>query len=483
MLGAAILLKRIVVPAIQTLLRQSTHRLLSRRGTRHSFCRDLKSAAVISLGVASVALVLHHSVSPPLEVTFPILSHKWGPVPQSSANERPGWVEQARLQLWPSSVAVSESTLLQQGSAVAEVHPTAWVTGTGKLPTSGNDILLMWVGCITEQSVQRWQPDLLSTAAATVAAGLPFAATASSIHQEPVACLGQDFRGDQTGPLMEETPIAAGATKSSTMFLGEVAPASNADVVGKPSATAKLQSSNDILGFWLCWAHRQSMQQWQPDNTAAITPAAVEIRATVPIAPSPPKTAAAMKPDAKTALPAKPRASSSSADILTLWAFWANEQTMQQWQPAFSLDTTRPAPDTDATHDVNASVPSSTEPYSPSAPVTSTAIVVSKKRSGAPTTASSLTALCATPRPPLPEGVPPTQPEFTNGSSHVEPDSTGRGQAVHAFFMGTWLGHLLLAIIMFALGAVVIPGIHCSTSILSCDAVQSLLCCLPLNAT
>ena len=477
--GVTILLKRILVPAIQTLLHQSTHRLLSRRGTRRSFCRDLKSAAVITLGVASVALVLHHSVSPPLEVTFPILSHKWGPVPQSSANARPGWVEQARLQLWRTSVAISESTLLQQVSAVAEVHSTAQVKGTGQLPTSGNDILLMWVGCITEQSVQLWQPELMSTAAAATAAaaaGLPFATTASSIHQ-PLTYLDEDLREGQTG----ETPFAAGAIKSSTTFPDKVDPVSGADVVSKSSATAKMQSSNDFLGFWLCWANGQSMQQWQPDSIAAIAPAAVRSASNFPIAPSPPMTVAVMKTDAKTAPPAKSHAS-SSADFFTLWAFWANEQTMQQWQPTFSSAITVPAPDTDTKHDVSASVPSPKEPYSPFAPVTSSAIVVSGTGSEAPTTASSLTAICATARPAPPDCLPPTQPEVTGVSSHVESHAGGRYHAVHTFFMETWLGHLLLAVIMFALGGIVIPGTHCSESILSCDAVQPVLCCLPWNA-
>ena len=113
----------------------------------------MEYSTLLPLGFAVLTTIVYGLLQPPLEITHPVLSQKWGP----GFTRGPGFTKQPEL-----TGSSTVSTLL--GDTVHGLMSTAGP----RLSSSGNDPLTMWVYCLNSQSMQQWQPDYPPAKAAVV---------------------------------------------------------------------------------------------------------------------------------------------------------------------------------------------------------------------------------------------------------------------------------------------------------------------------
>ncbi len=153
-----------LTPSLRALFYASKHQAARRRAARRTFRRDARIAALVILGIASMAVILSGSATPPLHQTHPILSYKWGPSVHSSATTPPYFVHQGSHQPLSMLGTVHSSPPLRD--KVTHLPEEQLQLPVAQNSLSGNNILLIWMLSNQEQSLQRWQPSSMSAVAA-----------------------------------------------------------------------------------------------------------------------------------------------------------------------------------------------------------------------------------------------------------------------------------------------------------------------------
>ncbi|KAL0027888.1 hypothetical protein WJX79_000319 [Trebouxia sp. C0005] len=98
LVAIAVVLHRKLGPSVRTLMHSSGHQPARRRAARRTCRRDARDAALFILGIASMSVILTGSATPPLHLTHPLLSSKWGPGVHSSATASPDFAHQGSHQ-------------------------------------------------------------------------------------------------------------------------------------------------------------------------------------------------------------------------------------------------------------------------------------------------------------------------------------------------------------------------------------------------
>ncbi|KAL0055206.1 hypothetical protein WJX82_008810 [Trebouxia sp. C0006] len=160
-----------LAPSVRILRHPSRLQAARRRAVRRTFRRDAREASLIILGIASMAVILSGSATPPLHHTHPILSSKWGPSVHSSATTSPYSVHQVShqalrlLDIFQGSPPFRDKAM-QTAMAKTGESSNALAVPSDKVPTSKRmEYFELWAYSLREQSLQRWQPDLSLSAA------------------------------------------------------------------------------------------------------------------------------------------------------------------------------------------------------------------------------------------------------------------------------------------------------------------------------
>ena len=418
-----------LAPSVRTLIYSHQHQAARRRAARRTFRKDARDAALVILGIASMTVILSGSATPPLHYTHPILSYKWGPSVHSSATAYLKYVHQGRHQ--PLSMlgrVHSSPPLRDKVTPLPEEQPVQVQLPVAQKPLSGNNILLMWMLSNQEQSLQQWQPGSMSAAAAPAA----------------VAC---------TSHRLNVVPLQAVQTATSETGESSTALAVTSD---KPLTSNRL----DYIHIWLYSIKEQSLQHWQPDMTPSAAGAAVTMASMLHVPPSVIATASTADGASRPIL-AKP-SGQSSADMLTQWVFWANKQSMQQWQPKL-IAHAAVVPSTQAVAKTGASaaVAAAKQSHSPLAELTTeaaaarSASAIEQGRS----TAAPLAPVLSTAQAASPEDVPAELEPVGSVPAILLPVKLTT-DGVLQLFTGRIFGQLLLGVFMLALGGVILPGNH-----------------------
>jgi len=443
-----------LAPSVRTLRHPSRLQAARRRAVRRTFRRDAREACLIILGIASGAVILSGSATPPLHHTHPILSSKWGPSVHSSATTSTYSVHQVShqplrlLDIFQGSPPFRDKVTPLPERQLAPLQPFVAQNGV-----SGNDILLIWMLSNQQQSLQHWQPASMSAAAAAAPAAV--ACTSHTLAVVPQQAM-------QTA--MAET----GESSTAQAVLSDKAPSSKCV---------------DYFKMWLQSINEQSLQQWQPDMSLLAAGAATTMATTLQNPTS--VTATASTADGKST--PKP-SGQSSADMLTLWVLWANEQSMQQWQPELTAHVAvLPSSQAVVKPGASAALAAAKQSDSPRA-VLITEAAVAKSASTieqGQSAAAPLGPMLSTNQASSPENVPAELEPVGNVPVTLLPDKTSTEDypAVLQWFMGSILGQVVLGVFMLTLGGVILPGNHSCLllTILMPSAVHS--CALQSHST
>ncbi|DBA84265.1 TPA: hypothetical protein ACH3X2_006323 [Trebouxia sp. C0005] len=400
LVAIAVVLHRKLGPSVRTLMHSSGHQPARRRAARRTCRRDARDAALFILGIASMSVILTGSATPPLHLTHPLLSSKWGPGVHSSATASPDFAHQGSHQPLSALGRVQSSPPLRDKVTPLPKEQLA----TPQLPVaqnsvSGNNILLIWMLSNQEQSLQPWQPGGMSASAAAPAA---VACTSHTLTVVPQQAMQRAMAkpGESCTALAVVSDKAPISTATASLLQGPTfvkATVSTADGMSRPTvAKPSGQSSADILTQWVFWANEQSMQQWQPElfTHAAVVPA----------------TQAVAKPDASAAVAAAIQSHSPFAELTTEAAVAKSASAVEQGRSTAE----------------------------PSAPVLSTAQAAS------------------------PENVPEELKSLGSVPAILQPVKLITEEAYPALvqlFMGSILGQVLLGVFMLALGGIILPGL------------------------
>ena len=210
---------------------------------RKAVRKKWRDSTLLLLGFAALTTMVYGLLQPPLEVTHPVLSPKWGPGFTRSSGFTRGSGYTKQLELTGSSTV---STLLSD-----TVHELMSTAGP-RLASSGNDPVTMWVYCLNSQSMQQWQPDYPPANAAVVM---------------------NTVLKTQVSP----------NTSAAQLTISEAA-ATPDHQVHSPTVYARPHRAEspatDLLTMWEYWVNQQSLQQCQPSYflPAAVTdkPASVQ---------------------------------------------------------------------------------------------------------------------------------------------------------------------------------------------------------------
>ena len=440
-------LHRMLTPSLQVLFYASRHQAARRRAARRTFRRDARDASLIILGIASMAAILSGSAAPPLHHTHPILSHKWGPSVQSSATTSAYFVHQGSHQPLSMLGAVhSTPPLRDKATPLPEEQLASLQPPVAQNGVSGNNILLIWILSNQEQSLQHWQPASMSAAAASAA----------------VAC---------TSHALAVVPQQAVQTA-----MAETGESSCALAVA--SAKAPTSKRVDYFHMWMYSIKEQSLQRWQPDLSRSAAGAATTTASIPQDHPSVIATASTAD-GVLSPLVAKPQGQ-SSANTLTLWAFWANEQSMQQWQPELIAHAAVvPSTQAVAKPGASAALVAAKQQYLPRAEFTAEATVA---RSASAielrqSAAAPLAPVLSTAQAASPDNVPVASEPVDSVHTILLPvklTTEDAYPAVLQLLMGSMLGQVLLGLFMLALGGVILPGNHCY---LLLTFISDIFCC------
>ncbi len=429
-------LHRLLTPSVRALFCASRHQAARRRAARRTFRRDARDASLFILGIASMAVILTGSATPPLHQTHPILSYKWGPSVHSSATTSPHFVHHGSHQpLSMLGTVHSTPPLRDRVTAMPEEQLASLPPPVAQSGVSSNNILLIWMLSKQEQSLQLWQPASMSAAAAAT----PPAAVACTSH--PLAVVLQQAMQTTTSDTREASTALA-----------------------VPSHKTPTSKRMDSFQLWAYSIKEQSLQQWQPHLSLSSAAAATS---TASMLQSPPSVIATASTAHGVSTPtiSKPR-DQSSADVLTLRSFWANEQSMQQWQPEF-IAHAAVAPSTQAVAKPGAiaTVPAAKQLYLPGADLTAEAAVARSASAieQRQTTAAPLAPVLSTAQASSPEDVPAELKPLGSVPAILFPVKTTTQEnypAVIQWCMGSILGQVVLGVFMLALDGVILPGKH-----------------------
>ncbi|DBA76120.1 TPA: hypothetical protein ACH3X1_009863 [Trebouxia sp. C0004] len=201
---------------------------------------------------------------------------------------------------------------------------------------SGNNFLLIWMLSNQEQCLQQWQPGSMSAAA-----------VACTRHTLPVA------------------PQQAMQTAMAETWESSTAPA-----VASDKAPTSLHF--DYIHMWTYPIKEQSLQRWQPDMSLSAAGAATTMASMLQYPTSVIATASTAD-GVSMPIITKP-SGQSSADMLTLWVYWVNKQSMQQWQlELFAHAAVVPSTQAVAKPSASAAVAAAKQSYSPHAELTTEA--------------------------------------------------------------------------------------------------------------
>ncbi len=438
-------LHRKLTPSLRVLIYAPTHQAARRRGARRTFRRDAQNAALVTLCIASTAVILSGSATPPLHHTHPILSSKWGPSVHSSATTSPYSVHQVRhqplrlLDMFQGSPPLRDKVTPLPEKQLAPLQPFVAQNGV-----SGNNILLIWMLFNQQQSLQHWQPASISAAAAPAA----------------VACTSHS--------------LAVVPQKAMQTAVAETAESSTALAV--PSDKPPTSMCMDYLDIWTYFIQEQSLQRWQPD--LSLSAAGAQDPPSVIVTAS---TAARMF--------TSPR-DQSSADMLTQWVLWANVQSMQQWQPELTAHAALvPSTQAVAKPDASATVPAAKQLYSASADLTSEAAVARSASAieQGQHAAAPLAPVLSTTQASSPEDLPTELEPMGSVTATLLPGKLIAEEAYPAvlqWFMGSFLGQVVLGVFMLALGGVTLPGKRsCLLMAIIPDVFCSAVMCLAIHST
>ena len=436
-----------LAPSVRILRHPSRLQAARRRAVRRTFRRDAREASLIILGIASMAVILSGSATPPLHHTHPILSSKWGPSVHSSATTSPYSVHQVShqalrlLDIFQGSPPFRDKVTPLPERQLAPLQP--FVTQNG---VSGNNILLIWTLSNQQQSLQHWQPASMSAAAAAAPAA--------------VACTSH--------------PLAVVPPQAMQTAMAKTGESSNALAV--PSDKVPTSKRMEYFELWAYSLREQSLQRWQPDLSLSAAGAQ-----------EPPSVIATASTADGTPTIAKPR-DQSSADMLTQWVLWANVQSMQQWQPELTAHAALvPSTQAAAKPGVSATVPAAKQLYSASADLTLEAAVARSasaieqgQRSAAP-----LAPVLSTTQASSPEDLPTELEPVGSVTATLLPGKLIAEEAYPAvlqWFMGSILGQVVLGVFMLSLGGVILPGNHsCLLLTIIPDACCSAFMCLAIT--
>ena len=453
LMAIAVVLHRKLAPSVRTLTHPSRHQAAHCRAARRTFRRDARDASLIILGIASMAVILSGSATPPLHYTHPILSHKWGPSVHSSATTSPYFVHQGSHQ--PLSMLGTVHTtppLRDKVTPLPEEQLALLQPPVAQNGVSGNNILLIWMLSNQEQSLQQWQPSSMSAAAAAAPAAV--ACTSHTLTVVPQQAM--------------QTAMAETGESSTALAIAS----------GKSPTSKRL----DYFHMWTYSIKEQSLQQWQPDMSLSAA-AAATTTASIPQGPPSISATASTVDGVSTPIIAKP-SGQSSANMLTLWAFWANEQSMQQWQPElFAHAAVVPSTQVVAKPGASAALAATKQSDSPHAELTTEAAVarsasaIKQGRSAA----APLAFVLSTAQAASPEDVPAELEPVGSVLTILLPVETTTEEnypAVLQWCMGSILGQVLLGVFMLALGGVILPGNHsCLLMTIILDAFSNAVMC------
>jgi len=235
--------------------------------------------------------------------------------------------------------------------------------------------------------------------------------------------------------------------------------------------------------MWLQSINEQSLQQWQPDMSLLAAGAATTMATTLQNPTS--VTATASTADGKST--PKP-SGQSSADMLTLWVLWANEQSMQQWQPELTAHVAvLPSSQAVVKPGASAALAAAKQSDSPRADLITEAAVAKSASTieQGQSAAAPLGPMLSTNQASSPENVPAELEPVGNVPVTLLPDKTSTEDypAVLQWFMGSILGQVVLGVFMLTLGGVILPGNHSCLllTILMPSAVHS--CALQSHST
>ncbi len=220
----------------------------------------------------------------------------------------------------------------------------------------------------------------------------------------------------------------------------------------------------DYFHMWTYSIKEQSLQRWQPDMSLSAAGAATT---TASMVQGPTSVIATASTADGVSIPiiAKPRGQ-SSADMLTLWVFWANEQSMQQWQPELVAHAAVvPSTQAVAKPGASATVPAAKQLYLARADLTSEAAVArsASAMEQGQSAATPLAPVLSTTQAPSPEDVPAELEPVGSVPAILQPVKLIAEDvypAVLQWCMGSILGQVLLGVFMLALGGVILPGNH-----------------------
>ncbi|KAL0018035.1 hypothetical protein WJX77_009851 [Trebouxia sp. C0004] len=210
--------------------------------------------------------------------------------------------------------------------------------------------------------------------------------------------------------------------------MAETWESSTAPAVASDKAPTSLHF--DYIHMWTYPIKEQSLQRWQPDMSLSAAGAATTMASMLQYPTSVIATASTAD-GVSMPIITKP-SGQSSADMLTLWVYWVNKQSMQQWQlELFAHAAVVPSTQAVAKPSASAAVAAAKQSYSPHAELTTEAALArsASAMEQGPSAAAPLAPVLSTAQAAFLEDVP----------AELEP--------------------VLLGVFMLALGGVILPGL------------------------